>query len=117
MVAIEFGGDFSLKANAAGEVRTDLLAGRLELWYPQGVTDKDKLGGGHFRGYAEEDRMRGGFLRGLPGGRRALSAKMELANAERKKWRRFRLGRSRDAARRVARRSRLEGEKTRTGIP
>ena len=83
VVVIERGGDFGLRVNAAGEVRTDLIAGCVELWYPQGVTDKDTLGGGRFWGYAAEDTARGGFRAVCQVGESPLSVRMEMADAQR----------------------------------
>ena len=116
-MVIECGGDFRLSVTAAGEVRTDLLAGRLELWYPQGVTSQDTLGGGHFWGYAAEDGVRGGFRAVCQVGDAPLLVKMEMAGVERKNRGVFVSAEAATPLDQWRARSRAEGEKTRSGMP
>jgi hypothetical protein len=117
VVVIESGGDFGLSVTAAGEVRADILAGRLELWYPQGVTSQDTLGGGHFWGYATEDSVRGGFRAVCQVGDAPLSVKMEMAGVEHKNRGVFVSAEAATPLDEWRARSRLEGEKTRSGMP
>ncbi len=117
VVVVDHGGDFGLSVNAAGEVSADLIGGCVELWYPHGVTDKDTLRVGRFWGYAEEDRVRGGFRAVCQVGDAPLSAKMELANAERKNGGVFVSAEAATLLDGWRARSRLEGDTSRSGIP